>query len=273
MGSVCELREVGYTYPGAKTPALAGISLRIAPGAWVALLGSNGSGKSTLARIFNALLVPTQGSSLVCGWDTGKEEHHAAVRREVCMVFQNPENQIVAATVEEDVAFGPENLGLPSEEIVSRVRWALEVVGLTALGRQPVYALSGGQKQRLAVAGALALRPRCLVLDEATSMLDPQGRADLASVLRELHAEGMTLVSITHRLEEILDCDEVHVLHRGQQVWHGAPLDFFAVPRPEWGVEDPPLWRLWRRLRSGNRIPRTIFPRGKEMAEALCPSR
>ena len=273
MGDVCELREVGYTYPGAETPALSGVSLQISPGSWVALLGSNGSGKSTLARILNALLVPTQGSSLVCGWDTKQQEHHHAIRREVCMVFQNPENQIVAATVEEDVAFGPENLGLPSEEIGARVRWALEAVGLATMGRQPVYALSGGQKQRLAVAGALALRPRCLVLDEATSMLDPQGRGDLFAVLRGLHAEGMTLVSITHRLEEILDCEDVHVLDRGRRVWRGAPLDLLAIPRPEWGMEDTPLLRLWRKLRNENRISRRVFPRGKDMTEALCPSR
>lgn len=270
MGEICELRGVWYTYPGADTPALSGVSLDISSGAWVALLGSNGSGKSTLARILNALLVPSQGSSFVCGLDVMDPEQHTAIRRAVCMVFQNPENQIVAATVEEDVAFGPENLGLPPEEIRMRVRWALEAVGLGSMGRRPVYALSGGQKQRLAVAGALALRPRCLVLDEATSMLDPQGRADLFSVLRELHAEGMALISITHRLEEVLDCSEVYVLEKGRRIWHGLPEELLAVSRPEWDMEDPALIRLWRHLRNSGTLSRGILPRAKEMVEALC---
>lgn len=269
-GTVCSLRGVGFAYPGALAPALADLTLDIPSGSWMALLGSNGSGKSTCARMLNALLTPTQGSCVVLGYDTSCPGAPFEVRRRVAMVFQNPENQIVAATVEEDVAFGPENLGLDPEEIQERVEWALSVTGLAEMKECPSYALSGGQKQRLALAGALALRPRCLVLDEATSMLDPQGRQDLLRVLRELHARGMTIVSITHNLEEIVFCTEACVLAEGRLAWKGTPMELFDNPDVCCALEITPFLDLWRRLRAENYLGCATLPDPKHVAEALC---
>jgi energy-coupling factor transport system ATP-binding protein len=269
-GTVCSLRGVGYTYPGALAPALTEFTLDVSSGAWIALLGNNGSGKSTCARMLNALLIPTQGSCVVLGYDTSHSGTAFEVRRRVAMVFQNPENQIVAATVEEDVAFGPENLGLESSEIQERVEWALGVTGLSEMRKRPSYALSGGQKQRLALAGALALRPLCLVLDEATSMLDPQGRRDLMRVLRELHAQGMTIVSITHNLEEILFCTEACILAEGRLAWKGTPMDLLESSGGSHSLEVSPFLELWRRLKREHFLGATIFPEPKSIAEALC---
>jgi energy-coupling factor transport system ATP-binding protein len=188
------------------------------------------------------------------------------------MVFQNPENQLIAAVVEEDVAFGPENLGLPSQKIRERVRWALEVSGLGEMARKPVYALSGGQKQRLALAGAIAQKTSCLVMDEATTMLDPRGRQDLMAVLSSLHSGGMTLVSITHRLEEILCCDRCVVLFEGRIAWEGTPLELFLLGEDlvKWGLEVPGIVRVWRMLLDEGLFGTDTPPRMEEMVEALC---
>ncbi len=263
---------VSFTYPGSLSPALTGIDLEIARGEWVAVLGSNGSGKSTLARHLNALLVPTQGDCFVKGLNTKSEEGKREARKTVSMVFQNPENQIIAAVVEEDVAFGPENLGLPSSDIRDRVRWALTISGLEKMARKPVYALSGGQKQRLAVAGAIAQKPPCLVLDEATTMLDPRGRKDLMDVLSALHSEGMTLVSITHRLEEILLCDRCLVLSEGGIVWTGTPMGLFLLGDrlKKWGLDVPGIVKEWELLVERGLIDQGVAPRIGEMVEALC---
>ena len=263
---------VSFTYPGSTAPALSGIELEITGGEWIAVLGSNGSGKSTLAKHLNALLVPTQGDCFVKGINTKTEEGKRLARKTVSMVFQNPENQIIAAVVEEDVAFGPENLGLPSVEIRDRVRWALKLSGLEKLARKPVYALSGGQKQRLAVAGAIAQRPPCLVLDEATTMLDPRGRKDLMDVLSALHDEGMNLVSITHRLEEILLCDRCLVLSEGEIAWQGAPSDLFLLGDrlKAWGLDIPGIVKEWELLVQRGLIGRETAPGIGDMVEALC---
>ncbi|MCF7936229.1 MAG: ATP-binding cassette domain-containing protein [Synergistales bacterium] len=271
--AVCALREVSFTYSGSDTPAIDGVSLTIRRGSWFALLGNNGSGKSTLARIIKALLTPTQGSCSVCGCDTAEDEGALEASRRVAMVFQNPENQIVGATVEQDVAFGPENLGLPTAEIGERVAWALEETGLKGLETSPTYALSGGQKQRLAVAGALAIMPQCLILDEATTMLDPQGRAHLLEVIRSLHRRGMTVVHITHRLEEIAYCTEACVLDGGRIAWQGPTLDLLSKPELEWGLELPPVVRLWRELQRQGMLDASVHPASVEILEALCPSR
>ncbi len=266
------LKEVSYTYPRAESPALSGVDLEIHQGEWLALLGRNGSGKSTLAKHLNALLVPTQGACFVCGRDTREAELLWEVREQVAVVFQNPDNQLVAAVVEEDVAFGPENSGLPPAEIRERVQWALKVTGLTEKARTPTYALSGGQKQRLAVAGALALNPPCLVLDESTAMLDPMGRRDILKVVRYLHEKGMTIVQITHRLEEIVSSDRVVVVDEGTPVWTGTPKGLFGLgfKLNEWGLEVPPMVQLWNGLREQGVLGEDVSPSTSEVIEALC---
>ncbi len=271
---IVSFENVSYTYPGSGKFALKGINLEVIEGEWLAVLGANGSGKSTLARHFNALLVPTQGACLVGGSDTRTVEGQRFAREMAAIVFQNPENQIVAAIVEEDVAFGPENLGVPPEEIKRRVERALKETGLTDLAGKPTYALSGGQKQRLAVAGAIAMQPPCLVLDEATSMLDPSGRQELQQVLWRLHSEGMTLVSITHRMEEILRCDRCVVLNGGSIVWEGSPLVLFRDEDQrlgQWGLEIPPLVAVWKGLVESGIISGEAPPVLEEMVSALCP--
>ncbi len=277
--TVCELRGVTFSYPGAATdgsgvpcPALSNVTLDIKDGEWVALLGSNGSGKSTLAKHLNALLIPTQGDCVVYGMSTADTRNIPAIRRLVSMMFQNPENQIVGTVVEEDAAFGPENQGLSPEKIAQRVEDALSVTGLLHKRRSPTYTLSGGEKQRLAVAGALAMDSSCLVLDEPTAMLDPEGRGQLLDVLRQLHRRGKTLISITHRLEEIVYCDRAIVLSRGTVAWEGPVSDLFlSVEKIErWGLYTPPLVSLWKALRTNTVIPVPTVPTLDRMIESLC---
>ena len=269
---VCSFSGLSFQYPGSDTPALCDVTLDLRAGEWISLVGSNGSGKSTLAKMMNALLIPTQGHSYVCGYDSQLSENHRAIRERVAMVFQNPENQIVAVTVEEDVAFGPENLGLPEESLRERVAWAIEAAGLQGLERQPTYALSGGQKQRLAVAGALALNPLCLVLDEATSMVDPQGRKDLMAIFRRLHGqEGMTVVNITHRLEEIWDSGRILVMEKGRLFWEGTPEAFLEASRESWDLEDTPMMELVSELQARGLIRKGVLPLPGKVADALCP--
>ena len=226
------VRDLHHTYragTGSDTPALQGLDLDIYPGECLAIIGGNGSGKSTLAKHLNGLLVPTSGEVRVDGIDTRDPEAVWQVRQRVGMVFENPDNQIVAAVVEEDVAFGCENLGLPPAEIRDRVDRALRSVGLEALRRHPPHQLSGGQKQRVAIAGVLAMQPRCLVLDEATSMLDPEGQREvLGTALRLSRQEGLALVLITHWMEEAAQADRVLVLAQGRIVLQGAPAEIFS---------------------------------------------
>ncbi|WP_198468491.1 energy-coupling factor transporter ATPase [Acetomicrobium sp. S15 = DSM 107314] len=270
--AICALKGVSFAYPGTSHFALSNIDLEIYRGEQVAIVGENGSGKSSLAKHLNALLQPTQGVCLICGLDTRDPERLFDIRRTVAMVFQNPDNQIVAAVVEEDVAFGPENLGLPPEEISERVDWALDVTGLSELRRRPTYALSGGQKQRLAIAGALAMNPEVLVLDEATSMLDPSGREELLALFSTLRDRGMTLVQITHRTEEILDCDRVLILGGGCLVWNGTPIELFLEPDRlfEWGLDVPDVVLFWHKLMVCGLIERTVPPSPLEVVESLC---
>ena len=225
------LEDVHFAY-GAGTEqaiqALAGVTLGIEAGEYVAILGHNGSGKSTLARHLNALLLPTRGNVFVDGMDTSDPAHTIAVRSRIGMVFQEPDNQIVGTIVEEDVAFGPENLGVPRDELMRRVRDALETVGLWEHRHRAPNLLSGGQKQRVAIAGVLAMQPACLVLDEATAMLDPASRADILATLRDLHAQGATIVSITHFMEEAVAADRVVVMSGGQIALEGTPETVFS---------------------------------------------
>ncbi len=247
--SLLRVQNLHFSYPVGPErtlPALCGVDLEICPGEHVAIVGANGSGKSTLARHFNALLLPTQGNVWVKGMNTRDPNHRREIRRTVAMVFQSPDSQIVATVVEEDVAFGPENLGVAPEELQRRVNWALEVVGLSAQRHRAPHHLSGGQKQRLALAGALAMQPACLVLDEATAMLDPAGRQALGEILRQLRAQGMTIVTITQAMEEAAEADRVVVLAAGQIARQGTPRQVFApgADLPGLGLDVPPAARL-----------------------------
>ncbi len=233
MESAVEVKDLCFTYPGVEgTPGVAvfnGLSLTVEEGDFVAVLGGNGSGKSTLAKHFNAILLPSGGTVWVCGLDTAKEENLIPIRRQVGMVFQNPDNQIVANVVEEDVAFGPENLGIPSGEIRQRVDSALESVGMYAYRLHAPHLLSGGQKQRVAIAGILAMAPKCVVLDEPTAMLDPKGRREvLDTVLRLNREQGITVILITHHMDEAAKAKRVVVLDHGRIAAQGTPKEVFC---------------------------------------------
>lgn len=203
------------------------VSLHIKKGEFVAILGPNGSGKSTLAKHFNVLLTPNRGKVIVDGLDASNEDLLYDVRQRVGMVFQNPDNQIVAAIVEEDVAFAPENLGVPTDEIRERVDWALSVVDMSEYVRHAPHLLSGGQKQKVAIAGVLAMKPKCIVLDEPTAMLDPRGRKDVIATLKKLNADGITIVLVTHNMDEAVKADRVIIMEDGKIVMEGKPQDIF----------------------------------------------
>jgi len=229
MKPVIEIRNISYTYPNAVTPALEGVTLDIFPGTFTAILGSNGSGKSTLAKHLNAILTPTGGKVLVDGLDTALEENLIPIRRRVGMVFQNPDNQIVANVVEDDVAFAPENLGVEPAEIRRRVDDALRQVGMYDFRMHAPHLLSGGQKQRVAIAGVLAMEPSVLVLDEPTAMLDPQGRREVLRTVETLRREkGMTVILITHHMDEAALADRVVVIDRGRIALDGTPREIFS---------------------------------------------
>ena len=205
------------------------VDIDIQPGQFVAILGHNGSGKSTLAKHMNALLLPTEGTIWVGDKDTSLEDNLWDVRRTAGMVFQNPDNQIIGTVVEEDVGFGPENLAVPTQEIWKRVDRSLEAVGMTAYRYHSPNKLSGGQKQRVAIAGIMAMKPRCIVLDEPTAMLDPNGRTEVIRTVRELNrAEGITVILITHYMEEVIEADRVYVMDGGRVVMEGTPKEVFA---------------------------------------------
>ena len=228
-----ETKDLTFAYPSAEgersTLALDGVSLSIEKGSFVVILGHNGSGKSTLAKMFNAVLLPSGGTVYVDGMDTGNEELLLEIRRRVGMVFQNPDNQIVANVVEEDVAFAPENLGVPSAEIRVRVDRALAAVGMEQFVQPAPHLLSGGQKQRIAIAGVLAMKPKCIVLDEATAMLDPIGRSEVLSTIERLHKQdGITVVLITHHMNEAENADRVIVMNDGRLAMDGAPREIFS---------------------------------------------
>ena len=209
--------------------ALRGVSLDIEEGSFVAILGHNGSGKSTFAKLMNGILLPSDGTVYIADMKTNDEEHLWDVRKTAGMVFQNPDNQIIGNVVEEDVGFGPENMGVPTEEIWERVDKSLEAVGMTAYRLQSPNKLSGGQKQRVAIAGVMAMKPRCIVLDEPTAMLDPNGRREVIKTIHELNQrEGITVLLITHYMEEVIDADRVVVMDGGHVVMDGTPKEVFS---------------------------------------------
>lgn len=249
-----------YAVPEGEAPVvLDGVTLSIMPGSFVAVLGHNGSGKSTLAKHLNAILLPSGGKVYVQGMDTANESLLLDIRRAVGMVFQNPDNQIVANVVEEDVAFAPENLGVPSEEIRRRVDEALEMVGMSDYATHAPHLLSGGQKQRIAIAGVIAMRPNCIVMDEPTAMLDPVGRREVLETIKGLNKNyGMTIVLITHHMDEAAQADRLIVMQKGKVVRDGPPKEVFAQAEElkAVGLTVPDTVELcWRLRQAGLDIP------------------
>ena len=274
------LEDVSYQYEPDARPAVSHVTLEVERGSFVAVLGHNGSGKSTLAKLMNALFLPTEGRVLVCGMDTLTEEKVWNIRRHAGMVFQNPDNQIVANVVREDVAFGLENLGVPQDEMVRRVEAALSAVRMSEFAETAPNMLSGGQKQRVAIAGVLAMEPELIIMDEATAMLDPSGRAEVLATVRKLNREkGMTVVWITHFMEEAAQADRLIVMNDGSVALEGTPRQVFSRVNEikALGLDVPPMAELAQTLRErGMPLPEgilTVSDMVKELKNVLCPSK
>lgn len=274
MNHIIEVKNVTYEYrdENGSSAAVRDLNLAIERGSFTVILGHNGSGKSTLAKLLNGLLLPTAGDVLVDGVNTKDEKTEIEVKRKVGMVFQNPDNQLIASVVEEDVAFGPENLGLSPETIRSRVDEALSAVDMLAYRKSAPHRLSGGQKQRIAIAGMLAMQPECLVLDEPTAMLDPKGRAEIVATVRRLNREkGMTVVLITHYMEEAENADRVLVMNDGSLIADGSPREIFsdAERLKTIGLDVPQTTELLYRLQQNGFSVCTDALSIKETAERI----
>ena len=273
---ILKAENVSFSYDQ-KNYAVKNVSLSVSEGEYLAVIGHNGSGKSTLARLFNALLTPTAGSITVDGYSTADKDKTALfeIRKRVGVVFQNPDNQLVASIVEDDVAFGPENIGIKREEIGERIDYALKAVGMEGFRKSSPTRLSGGQKQRIAIAGVLALKPRILVLDESTAMLDPQGRKEILSVVKKLNREdNVAVIAITHYMEEVLAADRVAVINDGEIAITGTPAEIFSRMKEikAMGLELPLAAYIAEKLREkGFDIPSSVMTE-EELAEALCES-
>lgn len=269
------VEHLSHTYQdeeGKAVYAVKDVSFDIPQGQFVAIIGTNGSGKSTLAKHFNVLLTPTDGTCEVLGMRTDDYDNIWKIRQEVGMVFQNPDNQIVAAVVEEDVAFGPENLGVPPAEIRQRVSDALRRVNMTIYAKHGPHLLSGGQKQRIAIAGILAMQSKCIVLDEPTAMLDPMGRKEVMDTLLQLHKEGITVVIITHFMEEAVQADRVIVVNQGEVKMDGTPREVFTHVHElkDMGLDVPVAAELAERLREKGLALRQDIITKEELGDALC---
>ncbi|HKM28197.1 MAG TPA: energy-coupling factor transporter ATPase [Anaerovoracaceae bacterium] len=253
-------------------PAIKDVSLEIEKGTFTAIIGKNGSGKSTLAKNLNGLLIPTSGVVYINGWDTKDEEHIWDIRQNAGMVFQNPDNQLVSSIVEDDVAFGPENMGIESSEIRTRVDKALESVNMGEFKKNAPHMLSGGQKQRIAIAGVVAMKPQCIIFDEPTAMLDPKGRDEIMDIIHELHDEGITVVLITHFMDEAVRADRVIIMNNAEVILDGTPEEVFArgdLIRSV-NLDVPLVVDLADRLRRrGIKVPSNIV-KTEEMVEFIC---
>ena len=275
MSEIISVEHLAYTYPGVEDtpgiPVFEDMNLKIQEGSFVAVLGTNGCGKSTLAKHFNSILLPSGGKVYVSGIDTSDQERIMTVRRIVGMVFQNPDNQIVATIVEDDVAFGPENIGVPREEIIERVNEALEAVGMSEYRKRSASKLSGGQKQRIAIAGVLAMRPQILILDESTSMLDPNGRKEIMAIAKKLNEQGITVINITHNMDEAVLADRIIVLRKGRVAIDGTPKEVFASGLLEaCGLTLPPVYALCKSLERKGFVFDSAALTEEELAEGVC---
>lgn len=276
MAEMIDIQDLVFEYTRDENQesvsAIKGVSLKVEKGSFTAVIGRNGSGKSTLAKNINALLLPSRGAVYVNGYDTRQEENVWDVRQSAAMVFQNPDNQIVSSIVEDDVAFGPENLGVESKEIRTRVDSSLKAVNMWQYRKKAPHLLSGGQKQRIAIAGAIAMRPECIVFDEPTAMLDPKGRSELMESIKELHEDGITVLLITHFMEEAAQADRIVIMDQGEIALDGTPREVFrqAEAIRDMNLDVPLTVELGYRLRDrGLSVPDTIMNM-EEMVEFLC---
>lgn len=272
-----QVADVSFSYDEQAAPALSGVSAVIEPGSFVAVLGHNGSGKSTLAKLLNALYLPTEGNVVVCGYNTREEKYVWEIRQRAGMIFQNPDNQIVATVVREDVAFGLENLGVPTEEMIPRIESALSAVRMSSFSDKAPHMLSGGQKQRVAIAGILAMEPSVIIADEATAMLDPSGRKEVLETIRALNRQkGITVIWITHFMEEAALADRVLVMSDGEIRLSGKPAEVFdrMDEMREMHLDVPHMTSLAGELRAAGMPLRTGILTVEELAEEverLCP--
>ena len=264
--------HVSFSYEEDGPQAVRDVSLTVQRGSFHAILGQNGSGKSTLAKLINGLYTPSEGTVTVCGMDTQDDKNTWEIRRRAGMVFQNPDNQLVATVVNEDVAFGLENIGVPTEEMPGRIEKALRDVGMLEYANRAPHTLSGGQKQRVAIAGVLAMQPEAIIFDESTAMLDPQGRREVMAAVKQLNREqGITVLWITHFMEEAVACDRVHLMHEGKIALSGTPREIFAdaAKLKPYRLDAPPMARLAQALRKGGMPIREGVLTVDEMAEEV----
>ena len=264
--------HVSFSYDDEGPQAVRDVSLTVQRGSFHAILGQNGSGKSTLAKLINGLYTPGAGKVTVCGMDTQDEKNTWEIRRRAGMVFQNPDNQLVATVVNEDVAFGLENIGVPTEEMPGRIEKALRDVGMLEYANRAPHTLSGGQKQRVAIAGVLAMQPEAIIFDESTAMLDPQGRREVMAAVKQLNREqGITVLWITHFMEEAVACDRVHLMHDGRIALSGTPREIFAdaAKLKPYRLDAPPMARLAQALRKSGMPIREGVLTVDEMAEEV----
>ena len=275
-----QIENASFTYEEAAEPAVRNVSLQVMPGEFVAVLGHNGSGKSTLAKLINALYVPTEGRVLLCGMATADEDKTIAIRQRAGMIFQNPDNQIVASVVKEDVAFGMENMGVPTEEMIPRIESALAAVQMSQFADSAPHLLSGGQKQRVAIAGVLAMEPDVIIADEATAMLDPSGRKEVLKTVRRLNkTKGIPVMWITHFMEEAAQADRVVVISGGQVVRDGKPGKVFEHidEMRDLHLDVPPMTDMAHQLRkAGMPLPEgilTVETMAEEVAKVVCRSK
>ncbi|MDU5507413.1 energy-coupling factor transporter ATPase [Finegoldia magna] len=269
--NIIEIKNLSFQYEGSSKKVLKNLNIDIKEGEFICVLGHNGSGKSTLAKLINAQYIPTEGDILVGNMNTKDDDNLWNIREMCGMVFQNPDNQLVATIVEEDVAFGPENLGVPREELRKRVDECLELVGMSEYKRHSPALLSGGQKQRIAIAGILAMNPKCLLMDEPTAMLDPQGRKDILNTVLKLREMGKTIIHITHYMEECVNADRIIVINEGNVVLEGTPREVFSnvVQMKEIGLDVPEPTEISYLLNKSNINVRRDVLTVDELVEAL----